>query len=97
LKADHFAILDYFAKSNFMQAQLNEVYRLRKGLPTSPFLKNNRPTNIHAIACILLKALQQQLTCTTLLWRPGENTQLRYLINEITLQKKQTKILVASV
>jgi hypothetical protein len=27
----------------------------------------------------------------------GRDTQLRYLINEIDLQKKQTKILVASV
>lgn len=36
----------------------------------------------------LLKALQQQLTCTTLPWHPVGDTQLRYLINEIVLTEE---------
>jgi pyrroloquinoline quinone (PQQ) biosynthesis protein C len=36
----------------------------------------------------LLKALQQQLTCTTLPWHPVGDTQLRYLINEIVLAEE---------
>lgn len=36
----------------------------------------------------LLKALQQQLTCTTLPWQPKGDTQLRYLINEIVLAEE---------
>jgi len=36
----------------------------------------------------LLKVLQQQLTCTTLPWRPVGNPQLRYLINEIVLAEE---------
>ena len=36
----------------------------------------------------LLKALQQKLTCTTTPWFASENTEMRYLINEIVLAEE---------
>ena len=36
----------------------------------------------------LLKALQQKLTCTTTPWFATENTETRYLINEIVLAEE---------
>jgi hypothetical protein len=83
-----------------MQAQLNEGISLsRKRLLQHPLYTSIKTTtdlqtfmqsHVYAVwdFMSLLKALQQQLTCTTLPWRPVGDTQLRYLINEIVLAEE---------
>ncbi len=83
-----------------MQEQLNEAITLsRKRLLEHPLYTSINTTNdlqvfmqshVYAVwdFMSLLKALQQQLTCTTLPWKPVGDTQLRYLINEIVLAEE---------
>ena len=83
-----------------MQEQLNEDISLsRKRLLEHPLYTSIKSTehlqgfmNSHVYAVwdfmSLLKALQQQLTCTTLPWQPVGDTRLRYLINEIVLAEE---------
>jgi hypothetical protein len=83
-----------------MQEQLNKDISLsRKRLLQHPLYTSIKTTtdlqtfmqsHVYAVwdFMSLLKALQQQLTCTTLPWRPVGDTQLRYLINEIVLAEE---------
>jgi len=83
-----------------MQEQLNERISLsRKRLLQHPLYTSIKSTghlqtfmqsHVYAVwdFMSLLKALQQQLTCTTLPWQPKGDTQLRYLINEIVLAEE---------
>ena len=83
-----------------MQETLNEAISLsRKQLLQHPLYTSIKTTehlqafmqsHVYAVwdFMSLLKALQQQLTCTTLPWQPVGNTQLRYLINEIVLAEE---------
>lgn len=83
-----------------MQTQLNEDISLSRkrllqhslytSIKTTTDLQTFMQSHIYAVwdFMSLLKALQQQLTCTTLPWRPLGDTQLRYLINEIVLAEE---------
>ncbi len=87
-------------KIKMMQELLNETITLsRKRLLQHPLYNCINTTadlqlfmQSHVFAVwdfmSLLKALQQQLTCTTLPWKPVGDTQLRYLINEIVLAEE---------
>ena len=83
-----------------MQNKLNEEISLsRKRLLQHPLytsitsakhLQKFMQSHVYAVwdFMSLLKALQQQLTCTTLPWQPMGDPQLRYLINEIVLAEE---------
>ncbi|BAO54552.1 DUF3050 domain-containing protein [Nonlabens marinus] len=87
-----------------MQAQLNErislsrkrllQHPLYKSIETTAHLQTFMQSHIYAVwdFMSLLKALQQQLTCTILPWQPVGNPQLRYLINEIVLAEETDEI-----
>ncbi|KQC34453.1 heme oxygenase [Nonlabens sp. YIK11] len=63
---------------------------LYTAINTTSHLQTFMKSHVYAVwdFMSLLKALQQQLTCTTLPWRPVGDTQLRYLINEIVLAEE---------
>lgn len=84
---------------SFMQMLNNAITLTRKRLLQHPLYTSIKTTedlqtfmqsHIYAVwdFMSLLKALQQQLTCTALPWQPVGNTQLRYLINEIVLAEE---------
>ena len=83
-----------------MQKQLNDAislsrkrllqHQLYNSINTTEDLQTFMQSHVYAVwdFMSLLKALQQQLTCTTLPWHPVGDTQLRYLINEIVLAEE---------
>lgn len=65
-------------------------HKLYKNIKTPQDIKTFLQFHVYAVwdFMSLLKALQQQLTCTTSPWLPTANPETRYLINEIVLAEE---------